>query len=60
DLQNAIKRIVPKIDMNKIKIIIDNIETLSDEQRSFYYESIMICKEQILDLAYNLLINYEI
>lgn len=57
DLKCAINRIVPKIDMVKIKKIIDDIESLNEDQKSFYYKSILIRKEQILDQAYNSLMN---
>lgn len=57
DLELAIKRIIPRIDMEKIKKIIDSIEALSDDQREFYYKSILIRKDEILDPAYRKLMN---
>ena len=40
------------IDLDKIKNIIDSIDTLSDTMKYFYYESIRIRKEEIIDRYY--------
>lgn len=56
DLKQAILRIVPKIDEHKIKDIIYHTEGLSDCQKEFYFKSIMIRKEMILDSAYQKII----
>lgn len=52
DLKKQIKIIVPMINMNKIKEIIYNIECLSNVQKEFYYKTILIRKESMLDVAY--------
>lgn len=57
ELKDAIMRIVPKIDMDKIKNIIDGIESLSDAQKEFYYNNILIRKEQIIDKSYKAILN---
>lgn len=52
DLNNALLRIYPKIDMNKIYDIIDNTMYLSLERKEFLKKSVTIRKEKILDIAY--------
>ena len=52
DLKEAIKRIVPKIDMDKIKEIIASTEGLSKTQKEYYFKDILLRKEEILDKAY--------
>ena len=52
DLKEAIKRIVPKIDMKKIKEIIASTEGLSKTQKEYYFKDILLRKEEILDKAY--------
>ena len=52
DLKEAIKRIVPKIDMEKIKKIIASTEGLSKTQKEYYFKDILLRKEEILDKAY--------
>lgn len=51
-LKEAIKRIVPKIDMEKIKEIIASTEGLSKTQKEYYFKDILLRKEEILDKAY--------
>ena len=53
DLKEAIKRIVPKIDMEKIKEIIGSTEGLSKTQKEYYFKDILLRKEEILDKSYN-------
>ena len=48
ELRDAIKRIVPKIDLDKINEIIDNIETLSDICKEYYKKAIKIRYDLIL------------
>lgn len=52
DLNNALLRIYPRIDMNKIYDIIDNTMYLSLERKEFLKKSVTIRKEKILDIAY--------
>lgn len=53
DLKEAIKRIVPKIDIEKIKEIIASTEGLSKSQKEYYFKDILLRKEEILDKSYN-------
>ena len=53
DLKEAIKKIVPKIDMKKIKEIIGSTEGLSKTQKEYYFKDILLRKEEILDKSYN-------
>lgn len=52
DLKEAIKRIVPKINIEKIKEIIASTEGLSKTQKEYYFKDILLRKEEILDKAY--------
>lgn len=52
DLNDALLRIYPRIDMNKIYDIIDNTMYLSLERKGFLKKSVTIRKEKILDIAY--------
>ena len=52
DLKEAIKSIVPKIDIEKIKEIIASTEGLSKTQKEYYFKDILLRKEEILDKAY--------
>lgn len=45
----AIKRIVPKINLEKINILIDGVEQASDLQKSFLKKILKMRKEKILD-----------
>ena len=51
-LKEAIKRIVPKINIEKIKEIIASTEGLSKTQKEYYFKDILLRKEEILDKAY--------
>lgn len=44
--------IYPLTDMNKVKDIIYSIEVLTEEQKEFYFKSIMYRKEFILEKYY--------
>ena len=52
DLNDALLRICPRIEMNKIYDIIDNTMYLSLERKEFLKKSVTIRKEKILDVAY--------
>ena len=51
DCNLALKRIVPRIDMNKIKHIIEDTPFLSEVQRQFYTTMLVERKKRILDYA---------
>ena len=51
-LAPAIKNIYNLINMDEIKKIIYNIDTLSDTMKYFYYQTILIRKEEIIDKYY--------
>lgn len=55
ECNKALSRIAPKIDMNKIKQIIDDTPFISEVQRTFYYTMIAERKERILDFSLELL-----
>lgn len=59
DLKKQVKVIVPMINMDKIKEIIYNIDCLSDVQKEFYYKTVLIRKENILDIAYQSILKEE-
>ena len=50
-LEAAIKRMVPRIDMRKIREIIENTPYMSDVRREFLFKSVALRKELILDRA---------
>ena len=52
DITNALERIYPKIDMNKINDFIDNIDCISNVRKSFY-KKIMEIRFNILKDVYN-------
>ena len=52
DITNALERIYPKIDMNKINDFIDNIDCISNIRKSFY-KKIMEIRFNILKDIYN-------
>lgn len=56
ELNDALLRIYPRIDMNIINNIIDEIPYISDIRKEFYKKSILIRKENILDIAYKKLV----
>ncbi len=51
DCNEAIKRIVPKIDLQQINLLIDEVEQASDLQKSFLKKMLKLRKEEILDCA---------
>ena len=53
---NAIKKIVPKIDMEKIKEFIESIPCISDVRKNFYIEILMQRYEKILYAKYKKLV----
>ena len=54
-LKNALLNIYKLIDMNKIKKIIYDIDTISDTMKEFYYKTICYRKSEIIDKYYNLI-----
>ncbi len=56
DLNKALLRIYPKIDMDKINSIIDETPYISDVRKEFLKKSILFRKENILEKAYKKLI----
>lgn len=56
DLNKALLRIYPRIDMNKINAIIDEVPYMSDIRKEFLKKSIECRKENILEKAYKKLI----
>ena len=52
DCNKALKRILPRIDMNKIDTIVDKTPFISDLQREFYKTLLRERKERILDFSY--------
>ncbi len=57
DCNNAILRIVPQIDLNKIEDIIDNMPIISEKRKKFYKTLIKGRYEAILKRPYNILMN---
>ena len=55
DCNAAIKRIVPRINLEKINDLIDNAEELSQLQRDFLKKILKLRKEIILDTAFKTL-----
>lgn len=53
---NALLRIIPKIDLEKIKRIIQETPFISELQKEFYITMLFKRKEMILDYAYNKLV----
>lgn len=52
DCNKALKRILPRIDMNKICRIVDETPFISDLQKEFYKTMLRERKERILDFSY--------
>ena len=52
DCNKALKRILPRIDINKIYRIVDETPFISDLQREFYKTMLRERKERILDFSY--------
>lgn len=59
DCNRALKRIVPRIDMEKIKEIINHTPFISDLQKKFYLTMLTERKTHILDFALTALKNKE-
>lgn len=53
DCNNAIKRIVPRIDLASINNLIDSVDELSNLQKDFLKKILKLRKELILDKAFN-------
>lgn len=53
ECNEAIKRIVPRIDLNKINDLIDSVSELSNLQKEFLKKILKLRKELILDKAFN-------
>ena len=52
DCNKALKRILPKIDMDKIYKIVEETPFVSDLQKEFYKTMLRERKERILDFSY--------
>ena len=52
DCNKALKRILPRIDINKIYKIVDETPSISDLQKEFYKTLLRERKERILDFSY--------
>lgn len=52
DCNKALKRIIPKIDMEKIEKIVDETPFISNLQKKFYKTMLQERKERILDFSY--------
>lgn len=59
DCNKALKRMLPKIDMDKIYRIVDETPFISDLQMEFYKTMLRERKERILDFSYQKLIKHE-
>jgi len=55
DCNAALKRIMPKIDMNKINALIDETPSITELQKTFYKTMLAERKEKILDKSLQLL-----
>ncbi len=51
DLKDALLRIAPRIDMDKICDIVDSVPRFSDVEKEFCLKSVKLRKEQIIDKA---------
>lgn len=51
ECNNALRRMQPKIDMEKIKVLIDSVPEISDERKQFYFIMLQLRKERILDYS---------
>ena len=56
ECNQALLRIVPKIDLEKIKRIVEETPFISELQKEFYITMLSKRKEIILDYAYNKLV----
>ena len=59
DCNKALKRILPRIDMQQINELIDNTPYITDLQKQFYKTMLSERKEKILDKSFQLLKNKE-
>ncbi len=59
DCNKALKRILPKIDMDKIYKIVEETPFISDLQKEFYKTMLRERKERILDFSYQKLHKHE-
>lgn len=59
DCNRALKRIVPRIDMNKIAELVNTTPYISDLQKRFYFTMLAERKEKILDKSLQLLLKSE-
>ena len=55
DCNKAVRRIIPKIDMESIKEIIQETPYLSELQKNFYFTILIEKKQRILDFTFKLL-----
>lgn len=55
-LKEELINIYNLIDLNKIKDIIYSIDTLSDNMKEFYYKTILLRKENIIDKYYKIIV----
>jgi len=55
DCNDALKRMLPKIDMNKINSLINNTPYITDLQKTFYITMLRERKEKILDKSLQIL-----
>ena len=53
DCNEALKRIAPRIDMNKINALIDETAPIADEHKLFLKTIMSARKELIIDFSYN-------
>lgn len=59
ELTSALKRILPKIDLDKINNIIDETPYMSDIRKAFFKKSIAYRKENILDSSLKTIVKHE-
>jgi len=59
DCNDALKRVLPRIDMKKISELISNIPYISEVQKRFYITMLAERKEKILDKSLQLLLKQE-
>lgn len=55
DLNEAVKRIFPRIDMREIERIIESIDGISEKRKAFYKDLIRVTYELTLEPAYKAL-----
>ena len=56
-LKRSLLKMYDLIDMDRIKDIIYNIDTLSDSMKEFYYRTILLRKTEIIDKYYKIVNN---